>query len=138
VTHRYTLLVGGVVLSGHDEAAATAIAWAEDTVIALGSDADVRAISRGDSDVIDLGGATVVPLGEGTDAGWPTDAALAIGGRADLAIVAADPRGVDTADPRQLTAIALIRGGRVVAGELPGDAGQDHPPPTPGHSALRS
>ena len=138
MTHRYTLLVGGVVLPGHDEAAATAIAWAEDTVIALGSDADVHAISRGDSHVIDLGGATVVPLGEGMHAGWPTDAALAIGGRADLAIVAADPRGLDAADRRHLTAIALIRGGRVVAGELPGDAGHEHPPPTSGPNLLRS
>jgi predicted amidohydrolase YtcJ len=68
VTHRYTRLIGATHLSGRDEPDASAIAWAADTVIALGSDDDVRRTSRGDSHVIDLGGASVVPLGGGPDA----------------------------------------------------------------------
>ena len=83
MTHRYTLLIRGTVISGRDEPDVSAIAWAADTVIALGSDDDVRGTSRGDSHVIDLGGASVVALGEGPDARWPPDATLEVGGRAD-------------------------------------------------------
>jgi predicted amidohydrolase YtcJ len=120
VTHRYTLLVGGTVISGRDEPDASAIAWAEDTVIAIGSDADVAGISRGDSHRFDLAGAHVLPLGDGPEARWPTAATLEIGGRADLAVVRDDPRRIDAPEVRQLRAKALIRGGRVVAGRLPG------------------
>ena len=42
MTHEYTLLIGGTVITGRDEPDATAIAWAADTVIALGSDDEVR------------------------------------------------------------------------------------------------
>ena len=131
MTHRYTLLVGGTVISGRDDPGTSAIAWAEDTVIALGTDEEVRAISRGDSHVHDLGGASVVPLGEGADVRWPPDGTLEIGGRADLAIVAADPRRVHASASagRPLEAIAVVRGGRVVAGRLPGSGaflGHDH------------
>ena len=92
MTHRYTLLVRGTVISGGGEPDVSAIAWAEDTVLALGSDDDVRAVSRGDSHVIDLAGACVVPLGDGSegphglDASWTPEATLEVGGRADLAI----------------------------------------------------
>ena len=132
MTHRYTLLVGGTVISGRDEPDASAVAWAEDTVIALGSDDDVRTISRGDSHLIDLDGAWVVPLGEAPDACWPPHATLEIGGLADLAVVEDDPRRLDTPEPRRLPAIALIRGGRVVAGRLPGSGA--HPGHDAGHS----
>ena len=125
MTHRYTILVGGTVLPGRDEPAVSAIAWAEDTVLALGSDDDVRSMSRGDSHVVDLGGSVVVPLGEGADAVWPPDSRLEIGGRADLAVQASDPRLYHRAGERSST-IALIRGGRVVAGRLPGSAGGGH------------
>jgi predicted amidohydrolase YtcJ len=120
VTHLYTLLVGGTVISGRDAPACSAIAWAEDTVIALGSDDDVRLVSRGDSHEIDLGGAFVVPLGTGSDPHWPPDATLEIGGLADLAVVESDPRRGDPS-PGRLPSVALVRGGRVVAGRLPGD-----------------
>jgi predicted amidohydrolase YtcJ len=120
VTHRYTLLVRGTVISGRNEADVSAIAWAADTVIALGSDDDLRGISRGDSHVIDLGGATVVALGEGPDARWPPDATLEVGGRADLAVLDGDPRLVNAHGQQQLSALALVRGGRVIAGALPG------------------
>lgn len=137
MTHEYTLLLGGTVIPGGEAPDATAIAWADDTILALGGDADVRGISRGDSHVFDLRGACVVALGL-ENAGGPTAraaagaaapiaAALAIGGRADLAVLDRDPRvtvpdgaGVVTSPARTL---AVVRGGRVVAGALPGATG---------------
>jgi predicted amidohydrolase YtcJ len=121
VTHRYTLLIRGTVISGRDEPDVTAIAWAADTVIALGSDDEVRGTSRGDSHVIDLQGASVVALGERPDVLWPPDATLEVGGRADLAVLASDPRRMDAPAVQRLSALVLIRGGRVVAGRLPGE-----------------
>jgi predicted amidohydrolase YtcJ len=118
VTHLYTLLIRGTVIAGRDEPEASAIAWAADTIIALGSDDDVRGASRGDSHVIDLGGASVVALGEGLDAWWPTDATLEVGGRADLAVLASDPRLLEADARHRLPALAIVRGGRVVAGRL--------------------
>jgi hypothetical protein len=129
MTHRYTILVGGTVISGHDGPDGEAIAWAEDTVIALGSDAAVHAISRGDSDVVDLAGASVVPLGAGLDASWPVGATLEVGGRADLAILEGDPRRLGAPVGQRLSALALVRGGRVVAGRLPGGAPDAHEHP---------
>jgi predicted amidohydrolase YtcJ len=120
VTHLYTLLVGGTVITGRDEPDVSAIAWAADTVIALGSDEEVREISRGDSHMIDLGGASVVALDGSKDPRWPPDATLEVGGRADLAVLASDPRQIDASTGQPLSAIALVRGGRVVAGTLPG------------------
>ena len=64
----------------------------------LGSDAEVRAISRGDSHVLAFKGAFVVPLA----------APLEVGGPADLAVLAGDPRpGGAGGEP-----IAVFRGGR--------------------------
>ena len=126
MTHRYTLLVRGTVISGRGEPDVSAIAWAEATVLALGSDDDVRAVSRGDSHVIDLGGACVVPLGEGSegpqglDACWTPEATLEVGGRADLAITESDPRHAGAVAGQRLSPLAVIRGGRVIAGRLPG------------------
>ena len=122
MTHRYTLLIRGTVISGRDQPDVSAIAWAADTVIALGSDDDVRGTSRGDSHIIDLGGASVVALGEGPDARWPPSATLEVGGRADLAVLESDPRPIDAPAGQRLSALALVRGGRVVAGRLPGEA----------------
>jgi hypothetical protein len=72
VTHEYVIGLGGIVASGDPgdpdasgrgaASSATAIAWAADRVLAVGSDADVRSISRGDSVFIDLAGCTVTML----------------------------------------------------------------------------
>jgi predicted amidohydrolase YtcJ len=118
VTHLYTILVRGTVLPSRDAPPVAAIAWAGDTVIGLGSEAELRDLSRGDSDFVDLGGAFVVPLGPRGDVVWPPAATVEIGDRADLAIVADDPR-LDDPAAKARSAIALIRDGVIVAGALP-------------------
>jgi hypothetical protein len=124
VTHLYTILLGGNVIPARDQPAVSAIAWAGDTVIGLGSDEELRGLSRGDSWFVDLEGASVVPLG-GDDATWPIDGTLEIGGRADLAVVAGDPRvRPEPSTPPPM--VALVRGGRVVAGRLPGSGRAHH------------
>ncbi len=117
MTHLYTVLVGGTVVPRGGQPDVSAVAWAEDIVLALGSDDDVSAISRGDSHFVELGGAFVAPLGDGL---------LEVGGRADLAVFAADPRVESGRRP-----LAVVRGGRVVEGALPGvhanaEADHDH------------
>jgi len=104
MTHEYTILAGGTVIRGGSEPDASAIAWAADTVLLVGSDREVRSISRGDSHFIDLAGAFVVPL----------EGALETGAPANMEILSADPR-VAGATPATL---AVVRGGRVVEGEL--------------------
>lgn len=131
MTHEYTLLLGGTVIPGGGEADGTAIAWADDTILALGGDMDVRGISRGDLHVFDLGGACVVPLGPQYSVGdpgtWPAGASLEVGGPADLAVLDGDPRvagaGRTGAGATAARTLAVIRGGRVVAGALPGGTG---------------
>ncbi|HET9757381.1 MAG TPA: hypothetical protein VFP66_12815 [Candidatus Limnocylindrales bacterium] len=130
MTHRYTLLIRGTVISGRDEPDVPAIAWAADTVIALGSDDDVRGISRGDSHVIDLRGATVVAL-DGPDVLWTPDATLEVGGHADLAVLESDPRRMDAPAGQRMSALAVVRGGRVVAGRLPGEPSHRARPKAP-------
>lgn len=117
MTHEYTVLIGGIIIPGGDQADVSAIAWADDTILALGGDGDVLAISRGNSHVHDLRGAVVVPLAAGSDTAWSAAARLEVGGRADLAVLLHDPR---VEAPHGLgEALALVRGGHVVAGALP-------------------
>ena len=136
MTHRYTILLGGSVFSGGEAPVASAIAWADDTVIGLGDDEAIRALSRGDSLVVELGGASVLPL-SADGAAWPVDATLEVGGRADLVIVEADPRVANAPPDGHLQSIAVVRGGRVVAGTLPGRGNGSHRDldggPHPGH-----
>ncbi len=71
MTHEYVIAVGGSILGTADDGeterataatpAPTAIAWAADRILAVGSDAAVRSISRGDSTFIDLAGCAVTP-----------------------------------------------------------------------------
>jgi hypothetical protein len=61
MTHEYVIAYNGrVEPRGHEPA--TAIGWAAEAVLAVGSDEVVRAISRGDSTFIDLDGCIVTPL----------------------------------------------------------------------------
>jgi hypothetical protein len=116
VTHAYTLLLGGTVLPGHGQPPHAAIAWAEGTVLALGTDDQVRAVSRGDSEFVNLRGAYVIPVGLDETVMWPPTTTLEIGSPADLAILLDDPRlGPDGARP----ALGVLRGGHVVRGTLP-------------------
>lgn len=117
MTHRYTLLVGGSVLSGAGRPSCSAIAWAEGTVLALGTDEDVRSVSGGDSELVDLQGAFVVPIGAEADPTWPPSATLELGGPADLAVLAEDPR---TGTGVWQRPTAIVRAGHVTRGRLPG------------------
>jgi len=104
VTHEYTILTGGVIAGGDASIRPTAIAWAEGTVLAVGDDATVRAVSRGDSHFADLRGALIRPLGE---------APLEPGDSADFEI----------RDATGMTTIAVVRGGHLVEGAFAGLTG---------------
>lgn len=122
MTHLYTVLVGGTVIPGGGEPDVSAICWAGDTVLALGTDDEVRGISRGDSHLVDLEGAFVVPFGD----------VLEVGGRADLVVLTGDPRVAAARSPAGLgpATVAIISGGLVVSGALPGASAlgdHDHP-----------
>ncbi len=112
MTHEYTIMTGGTVLAGVDEPEGQAIAWAWDTVLMVGPEEVVRAISRGDSHFVELRGAFVIPLGDTDDPVWPADTTLEPGTPASFAVLDADPRAGPT------HTLAVVRGGRVVAGSL--------------------
>jgi predicted amidohydrolase YtcJ len=116
MTHEYTILTGGTVLAGAGEPEGQAIAWAWDTVLLVGPDELVRAISRGDSHFLELRGRFVIPLGDTDDPIWPADTTLEPGTPADFAVVDGDPRLGPT------HTLAVVRAGRVVAGSLGGPA----------------
>jgi adenosylcobyric acid synthase len=104
VTHEYTLLVNAVVLPGDEATPCAALAWAADTILALGSGEAVDAVSRGDSARFNLGGAFVVPVAGSLEPGAP----------ASFDVLDRDPR-VPGGAPRVL---ASVRDGRVTAGSL--------------------
>ncbi len=111
MTHEYTILTGGRILALPDgasvpDAPATAIAWAGDTVLAVGTDEAVRAVSRGDSHIHELAGAIVRPLG---------GVLIEPGSPADFEVLDASAEPA-AGHPRR---VALVRGGRVVEGALP-------------------
>ena len=61
MTHEYVIAHNGSIEPRGDDPA-TAVGWAGEAVLAVGSDEVVRAISRGDSTFIDLDGCVVTPL----------------------------------------------------------------------------
>ena len=88
MTHEYVITLGGRIEPrgrGDGEAIPTALAWAADRVLAVGSDDAVRSISRGDSTFMDVGGCIITPL--------PDDPA-----RAEALIRAASPRAAPDVD----------------------------------------
>lgn len=106
MTHEYVIGIGGRI-AGTDPGAGpapTAIAWAADAVLAVGSDETVRAISRGDSTFVDLDGCTVTAGEHGT--------VLEPGAPADLDFWA-DPGGAD--GDRRL--VASVRAGAFTEGD---------------------
>ncbi len=146
MTHEYVIGLAGVV-PGHvtdDTGGAglllpTAIAWAADCVLAVGTDAAVRAISRGDSIFLDLDGCAVTPLpGDPARAARLTEltgattapdrlletligagllmpgVVLAPGAAADLAFWA--PSGAPDG-PRSWRLVAVVRGGAFTDGD---------------------
>ena len=117
MTHGYTILVGAVVLPGAGEPPAEAIAWAFDTVLAIGDEGAVRSISRGDSHVLQARGGFVVPLADGPGVRWPPVTRLEVGGPPDLAVLDGDPRPTGASGPSPRT-LAVVRGGRIVEGTL--------------------
>jgi len=105
MTHEYTLLVGGIVRA-RDDVPATALAYAHDTVVAIGSDDAIRGTSRGDSRVVELNGRIVAPIPA-------SEGALEVGGPATFVVLAPDGVGV----------VAVVLDGRAVEGMLPGPDG---------------
>ena len=67
VTHEYVIGLGGRIdprTAAPAETTRTAIGWAADRVLAVGTDDGVRAISRGNSTFLDLHGCVVTALPE--------------------------------------------------------------------------
>ena len=146
MTHVYTILYDATVLTGDEECPrATALAWAADTILAIGETATVRAISRGDSRFIALPGRliTLAParpdaveqslreaVGMADTKGveailaslrrlGPTDPVrrLEIGEPADRAIWSADPAALAPREAERLRIEAIVRSGRFTRGD---------------------
>jgi hypothetical protein len=129
MTHEYVIGLSGLVgRRVGAEPAPTAVAWAADRVLAVGSDVAVRSISRGDSVFLDLAGCWVTAL--------PDDPAFASGGTsgsADRPEPAALARPIEPGDPADLAfwrppetdgsavgrwrLVAIVRAGSFTAGE---------------------
>ena len=139
MTHEYVIAYHGSI-EPRGDALTTAIGWADEAVLAVGSDEVVRSISRGDSTFIDLDGCVVTAMptdldraGElvrattdrGLDVGRllvsaglldPTST-LGPGSPADLAIWGP---GLDSAGPEGTIAwqlVATVRGGHFTEGD---------------------
>ncbi len=144
MTHEYVIALGGTVVgAGSAEAQApTAVAWAADRVLAVGSDDIVRGISRGDSTFLDLAGCAVTALPVDLEAaetilraaiaaGHPFDAAqlladagqidspagLETGAPADLAFWSAPPDAIPPGSATTLRIIAVVRAGAFTEGD---------------------
>lgn len=159
MTHEYVIALGGAILgasragreashaAGHktrreDAPAPSAIGWAADRVLAVGSDEIVRAISRGDSTFLDISGRAVTPLPADTagaerllraavTAGSPFRATevlqraglldpasvLEPGSPADLAFWSLDPETTAAAAAESLRIVAVVRAGAFTEGD---------------------
>jgi len=145
MTHEYVIALDGRIdphRPGDAGPAPTAIAWAADRVLAVGTDDIVRAISRGDSTFLDIEGCVVTALpdeperaasmlrdaslgGGGAeldvgalliDAGLlDPDSALEPGSVADLAFWGLAPEDAD--HRRSLRLVATVRGGAFTEGD---------------------
>jgi hypothetical protein len=144
VTHEYMVAVNGGIaaLDSRSGTAATAIAWAADRVLAVGSDDVVRAISRGDSTFLDLGGSIATPLPDDlaratavvagqsasrsarhdigrllVDAGLLQQGAeLEPGSVADLAFWSGPDAAIDPDNEQAQQLVAIVRAGRFTEG----------------------
>jgi predicted amidohydrolase YtcJ len=128
MTHEYTVATGGHILGGTGTGSATALAWAEHTILAVGDDSEVRAVSRGDSTFLDLAGRAV---SAGTDAAAATrqlreavahrragaiaDLVEVIepGSAADLLLWSCDPRTLAPDEAAELVVVGVVRDGRL-------------------------
>ena len=118
MTHEYTLLVNGTVILGPGLPDATALAFALDTVLAVGSDEAVHAISRGDSRVLDLSGIYVTAAGGGV---------LEPGSPANLDIFGTDPRlPGGTMGPAAVIRAGVLVSSGLLEGRRPGSGGGGH------------
>jgi predicted amidohydrolase YtcJ len=120
MTHEYRILIGGTVIRGPGQADATAIAWAGGTIIAIGSDTEVRAISRGDSFVASIARLFVAAVPRSTDPSLDLAGVLEVGGDANFAILTFDPRRPPSDHGTTASIVCVVRLGRVVRGRLPG------------------
>ncbi len=142
MTHEYVIALNGRVdpAAGHTQTAApTAVAWAADHVLAVGSDDAMRALSRGDSTFLDLDGCRVTALPTDLDAA--TEALRGAGPSADPGTLLRHARLLDS-DARPETGsaadLAFWDGGRLVAVVRGGafDEGDEHRGPFPSADAA--
>jgi hypothetical protein len=145
MTHEYVIALGGRILgsggSRVDGAAgdadgtrdiATAIAWAADRILAIGTDDAVSSISRGDSTFLDLDGCGVTGIPRDLEAAEAAArGAWERGDRADLAsmlVAAGQPDPIDNLEvgaPAELAiwapdpprVVALVRAGAFTTGD---------------------
>jgi len=112
MSHEYTIATRGLVLGTGLTPDPTALAWADGTILAVGDDAAVRALSRGDSTFVDLAGRAV---SGGTDPDTAVDRLprLEPGSPADLLIWSSDPRHLEPTDAASLSVVGVVRGGRL-------------------------
>jgi hypothetical protein len=147
VTHEYVIATGGRILAAAGERSTTepassAIAWTAGTILAIGADPVVRAISRGDSTFVDLAGALVTawsgvegPLLRAARAGCVVDGrdgamawlesllatagatGLEVGGTADLGFWRLDRRSDPGPQVVSLRLVATTRDGHFTEGD---------------------
>lgn len=127
MTHEYTIATNGLIVGAH-QPGATAVAWAEGIILAVGDEAAVRGISRGDSTFVDLAGRAVT-LGRETEgvlsayrsavadrsvrAMIASGGAIEVGAPADLLIWSHDPLRLLPGEAASLELAGAVCGGRL-------------------------